>query len=151
MSSICIEDIFSMFLGYIKDYDLLRSQTCVTTSFMDEWLRKAYSKPYLRRLFSSLTRNDETLTYELKHVTTEEEDTEFVSDILALGMVVAWLSPIVRSKVNLSQMFSGKEVNFFSQASHTDVLRGVLEDAKLEQRKLIQDRGFITNSYLEET
>jgi hypothetical protein len=151
MSSVYVEDIFSMFLGYIKDNELLQATNSVATDLMNEWLKKSYSKPYVRRLFSSLSCDDEVVTYELKHSTDEDADNDFVTDILALGMVIVWLSPIVRSKVNLSQMFTGKNATFFSQASHLDQLRSVLDDAKYEQRKLIQDRGFIYNSYLEES
>lgn len=152
MTSVYTDDIYSMFLGYVKDNDLLAKKEYIANEFMSEWLKKAYSKPYVRRLFSSISCDDESLHFELKQSSSDENaDNDFVVDILALGMVISWLSPIVRNKVNLSQLFTGKEQKFYSQSAHIEQLRGVLEDATLEQRRLIQDWGYMYNSYLEES
>ena len=151
MSSVACEDIYGKFLGYIKDNRLLTKNYETVETFMFEWLQKSYSKPYVRRLFSSLSYDEEedVLNFELNYSVDEDSDVLFVTDVLCLGMVAAWLSPIVRSRSNLVQFFGGKEQNFYSQASHLDQLRGVLEDVKLEQRNLIRDRGYVFNSYLE--
>jgi hypothetical protein len=85
----------------------------------------------------------------MKFSVDDDTDKDFVVDMLALGMVVAWLSPILRSKVNLAQKFGGSEQKFYSQAAHIAELREVCDDAKIEQRNLIRDRGYIYNSYLE--
>ena len=152
MTSVYTDDIYSMFLGYVKDNDLLVKKEYIANEFMSEWLKKAYSKPYVRRLFSSINCDEESLSFELKQSSSDEDaDNDFVVDIMALGMVISWLSPIVRNKVNLSQLFTGKEQKFYSQSAHIEQLRGVLEDATLEQRRLIQDWGYIYNSYLEES
>lgn len=146
------EDIFSRFLGYITDYNIASMNMDDAYDMMREWLRKAYSKPYLRRLFSSSTLDDEiqTLTYEMDFIVEDEADKDFVSDILAKGMVIEWLQPQVKSKLFTQQMFAGKEQKFFAQANHVSELRGLLEDITLEQRKMIRDRGYINNSYLED-
>lgn len=151
MSSIDSEEIYNAFLGYIRDNSILENDEDVVMEFMADWFKKSYSKPYVRRLFKSLSYSDvaETLEYELKFKTTEDADKDFIVDVLALGMVEAWLSPLIRRTSNLIQMFGGKEQKFYSQASHIEQLRAVYEDAKLEQRKLIMDRGFAFNSYLE--
>lgn len=152
MTSVYTDDIYSMFLGYIKDNDLLAKKEYIANEFMYEWLKKACSKPYVRRLFSSITFDEEKVSYELKKSSSSEDgDNDFVVDILALGMVISWLSPILRSKVNLSQLFTGKEMKYYSQSAHIEQLRGVLEDVTLEQRRLIQDWGYMYNSYLEES
>lgn len=146
------EDIFSSFLGYVTDYNLASIDMQEANDLMCEWLRKAYSKPYLRRLFSSSTLDDEiqTLTFEMAFKYSDDIDLDFVVEILAKGMVVEWLQPQVKSKLMTAQMFGGKEQKFFSQSQHLSELRGLLEDITLEQRKMIRDRGYIDNQYLED-
>ena len=152
MTSINYEDVYAVFLGYIKDNVFLSKKYAVAEAFMKEWLKKAASKPYTRRIFSSLTLSDstESISFELKCPIDDDTDAFFVKDILALGMVVAWLTPEVRNKVNIAQFFGGKEQKFYSQAAHIEQLQALLDDARLEQRKLIRDRGYLFNPYLSE-
>lgn len=146
------EEIFSRFLGYITDYSIASMNIDDAYDMMREWLRKAYSKPYLRRLFSSSVLDDEiqTLTYEMEHQVEDEEDKNFVTEALAKGMVIEWLQPQVKSKLMTQQMFGGKESKFYAQSNQLSELRGLLEDITLEQRKMIRDRGYFYNSYLED-
>lgn len=37
----------------------------------------------------------------------------------------------------------------YAQSNHMAELRGIEEDAELEVRRMIRDRGFISNEYLE--
>lgn len=91
------------------------------------------------------------MDYELKHVINRvDDDFGFVVEIISMGMVVEWLEPQVNSVLNTLQMFSGKEEKFYSQSNHLSELRGLLKDAQLKQRKLIRDRGYISNTYLSE-
>lgn len=120
---------------------------------MRDLLYAAISKPYVMKLFNSLTMTDDVieLKYTLKHtIDKSNEDKYFVVDIIAIGMVIEWLEPQVKSTLNTLQMFSGKEEKFYSQSAHLGELKGLLRDAKVEQRKLIRDRGYISNSYLSE-
>lgn len=144
------DDIFSRFLGCITDYDIVSVNPDDAYSQMREWLRKAYSKPYLNRIFSSSVLDDEiqTLTFEMSFKVNDDSDKEFVIEILSKGMVIEWLQPQVKSKLLTQQMFSGKEQKHFSQAQHISEMRGMLEDTIIEQRKIIRDRGYIYNSYL---
>lgn len=146
------DEIFSSFLGYITDYHLADAGIQEATDMMKEWLHKAYSKPYLRRLFSSALMDDEVemFTYEMDFEVEEDMDKDFVIEVLAKGMMVEWLQPQVKSKLNIAQFFGGKELTYYSQSAHIKELRGMLEDVILEQRKLIRDRGYIYNSYLED-
>ena len=149
MTSVSCETIYEMFLGNIRDNKLLSGEYSTAETFMQEWLKKAISKPYVRRLFSTLTMDEDSLSFDLKHAVNEEADADFIVEVLAQGMVIAWLYPKVYSGTNIAQMFGGKEQKFYSQATHLAELRGLLEDVIISQRKLIQDRGFISNPYLE--
>lgn len=151
MTSIDYDDIFSFFLGEIdSDASLLSLSREDLEELEKEYLRKAASKPTVRRMFSIFLFDEEekSISYEMKIPDDEESDKTFVMNVLGKGMMIEWMSPIVRSKKNLSQMFSGKEQNFYSQANHISAVMSMLEDAKLEQYKLISDRSSALNSYL---
>jgi len=69
-------------------------------------------------------------------------------EVIATGMVVEWVTPQVNSVINTQQMFSGKEVNFYSQANHLAELQNLLKLSSSTLRKLIRDRGYYVNSYI---
>lgn len=146
------EDIFSSFLGYVNDYNIASADTQTVYDNMNEWLNKAFSKPYLRRLFSSAVMDNEvqTFTFEMDYQVDDDSDKDFVKDILAKGMVVEWLQPQVKNRSLVAQFFGTKDQKYYSQSQHISELRGLLEDVTIEQRKMIRDRGYINNSYLEE-
>ena len=152
MTSINYDSIYSMCLGEIDDPELIAQDEDTIYEFLNEWLHKSLSKPYVRRLFSSITLDDEaeTMTYEMANATDESSDNDFLLDLLGKAMMIEWLSPQVRSKVNIAQMFSNSDQKFYSQSSHLSELRGMLEDAELSVRKMIRDRGYIYNTYLDE-
>lgn len=151
MTSLSYEDIFSNFLGYITDYDFAHLNDDDAYTLMSEYLQKAISKTYIRRLFSSVNMDNEIqeINFEVSHPTEESEDLFFIQTILAKGMVVEWLEPQVKKTSLIHQhITSSKESKFYSQAMHLSEIRSLLEDTKIEIRKLIRDRGYIYNSYL---
>lgn len=150
MTSIDYNMIFESFLGNITDYDFANLTMSDSFNIMTEYLHKALAEAYLKRIFSSLTLDDETqvLSYELVQVVDEDNDKEFVIDIIAKWMVYEWLHKEVRSKNLTAQFFGGKEATFYSQANHISELRGMMDDVYKEARFAIQDRLYINNSYL---
>lgn len=144
------EDIFSSFLGYVTDYDFVSMSNQDVNDEMTELLRKAASKPYIRRLFSTSNFDNDVqmITLDMEFKTDDESDSDFIIDVLALGMIVEWLRPQVNNKLITMQMFGGKEQKFYSQSQHISELRGLFDDAKNNQRKIIRDRGYIYNQYL---
>ena len=152
MASLSYDEIFSDFLGSVTDYDLASSDIDDMYGLMTEYLHKALSLSYVRRLFSSVSLDDtvQMFSFEINNSVDNDADIDFVKYILSKGMVVEWLKPQVRSKLNIAQFFGGKEQKWFSQAQHLSELRGLLEDTQLEMRKAIRDRGYIYNPYLKE-
>ena len=152
MASLSYDEIFSDFLGSVTDYDLASMGVDDMYGLMTEYLHKTLSQSYVRRLFSSINADDlvQNLTFELSNPVDDSADIDFIRYILSKGIVVEWLKPQVRSKLNIAQMFGGKEQKFYSQSNHLSELRGLLEDTKLEMRKAIRDRGYIYNPYLKE-
>lgn len=151
MTSLSYNEIFSYFLGSVTDYHLAELDTSDAYIMMTEYLRKSLAKSYIRRLFSTVTMDDEiqTLTFEMSIVVDEDGDEEFIKHILSKSMIVEWLEPQVRSHNNTLQAFTSKEAKWFSQSNHLSELRALLEDTKIEVRKSIRDRGYIYNPYLE--
>ena len=151
MASLSYDEIFSDFLGSVTDYDLASVNIDDMYGLMTEYLHKTLSQSYVRRLFSSVSFDDvvQNFTFEMNNSVDDAADIDFTKYILSRGMVVEWLKPQVRSKVNIAQFFGGKEQKYYSQSQHLSELRGLLEDTQLEMRKAIRDRGYIYNPYLE--
>ena len=152
MASLSYDEIFSDFLGSVTDYDLASIDIDDMYGLMTEYLHKALSLSYVRRLFISVSLDDtiQEITFDIATPVDENADIDFIKYILSKGMVIEWLKPLVRSKLNIAQFFGGKEQKWFSQAQHISELRGLLEDTQLEMRKAIRDRGYIYNPYLKE-
>lgn len=152
MASLSYDEIFSDFLGSVTDYGLASVDIDDMYGLMTEYLHKTLSLSYVRRLFLSISLDDtiQEFTFELINTVDDDADIDFIKSILSKGMVVEWLKPQVRSKLNVAQMFGGKEQKFYAQSNHLSELRGLLEDTQLEMRKAIRDRGYIYNPYLKE-
>ena len=152
MASLSYDEIFSDFLGSVTDYGLASIDVSDMYGLMTEYLHKALSLSYIRRLFSSISLDDtvQEIDFEVANKVDDDADVDFIKYILSKGMVVEWLKPQVRSKLNIAQFFGGKEQKYYSQSNHLSELRGLLEDTQLELRKAVRDRGYIYNPYLKE-
>jgi hypothetical protein len=153
MTSLSYDEVFDDFLGRVADYDFSIMDESTANYLMSEYLQKVLARPYIRRLFSSVSADKEIhlIQFEVAEKVDDDADLEFVKTILSKGMVVEWLEPQVKNKVNISQFFGGKEQKFYSQSNHIAELRGLLEDTERELRGEIRDRGYIYNPYLENT
>ena len=150
MASISYEEIFSSFLGNVTDYNLASLSPTDAFEIMSEYLHKSVADPYMYRLFSEYSLDDEgqVLSYTLSNSVNDETDKEFVINALAKWMVYEWLNKQVQSVVNITQMFSNKEQKYYSQAQHITELRGLRDDAMKAARFYIQNAGYVRNSYL---
>lgn len=144
------DDLYSSFLGKVTDYNFASIAEDDVYELMFGYLKSAISQPYVRRLFSSITMDDEIMemTFTLKDSIDEVSDKYFIIEVLSRGMVIAWLEPQVKSVTNLSQMFGGKEQKWFSQAQHLAELKDLLATSKSEQRRIICDHGYANNAYV---
>ena len=151
MASLSYDVIFSNFLGNITDPVLAAQAESLANEIMVEYLHKAVSAVYVRRLFSSITLDDEiqTLTFTMKKVVDEAADNDFVSAMLGKSMAVQWISPQVQSKVNMAQMFTGSTKKFYSQSNHISELRALKSDMEKDLQSYILTRGSFYNGYVE--
>ena len=151
MTSLKYDDIFSSFLGDVTDYNLVNLNITDATELMTEYLHKALSESYVRRLFSSVELADDvqTLFFEMKRTGDEVADIEFVTHMLGKWMTYEWIHNQVRSVLNTSQFFGGAEQKMFSQAQHLSELKELQEQIYSEARNYIRDKGYIDNTYLD--
>ncbi len=158
MSTITYNEVYSSFFRKVEAYDLLREdlEEAQKTDLLHEWLIQAISDPYVRRLFNSLELVDDdeeneitdSVVYEMAESVDDSSDKLFTIEVLAYGVMIAWLSPKVNSLINIIQFIGTADEKYYSQAPHLQQLRGLLEDAENHQRKLIRDRGYIWNEYI---
>lgn len=146
------DELYSRFYLRVEDYNIVGLEEKVVTNMMNGWIKSTLSKPYVRRLFDELDFDEDIgeLEYEMKLPVSEEEDKDFVEEVIALGMVVEWLSPKYHSTLLTSQMFSNSDQKYYSQANHMTELKDMYHRAQNNLRKLIRDRGYIYNGYLVE-
>lgn len=151
--TISYENIYNRFLQKVDDIEFLRLDRNTAYEKMKGWLTTALSVPYTRRLFSSLVKNDEIMELEcsLKHPVDDNYDADFIEEALALGMLIEFLEPKVHTTTLLERGLFGKEQKLYSAANHLAQMRGILSDAKSTQRRIIMDRGYINNDYLDKT
>ena len=150
MTSTSYDAVFDKFIGSVTDFDLTSMDTSDAYSLMTEYLHKALSEVYLRRLFETVDADDDVqvLSFAMKIETDEDADLEFATSAIAKWMVYEWLHNQVNSKTNTMQLLAGKEQKFYSQSNHVAELRALQDDAFKEARLFITDRGITYNSYL---
>lgn len=169
-SQIYYKEVYSQFFLKIEGYDIFDKNISdeYREALLCSWLHSSIGKPYVNRLFSTVTLSDPyqdedpdtgelidvdgMIEYELNNVIDEDfGDKQFVIEVLAYGMALCWLEPKIYSLTNIAQMFSTSDERFFSQSSHLSELRNLRDDLINHQRSLIRDRGYSNNSYINGT
>ena len=142
--------LFSRVLNKINDPKELSLNENDLLEIYTERLHSVVGKPRVRRLFSALTLDDEIqeITFTLNNSVDEESDTDFVLEVLSLGMVIEWLQPQVDSVIHTSVMIGGKEEKKLLD-NHKNMIDR-LDSMKKEQNKMIRDYGYMYNSYIKE-
>ena len=143
--------LFSRVLNKINDPKELSLDESDLLEIYTERLHSVVGKPRVRRLFSSLSLDDEIqeMTFTLNNSVDEESDKDFVLEILSLGMAIEWLQPQVDSVSHTSVMIGGKEEKRVLD-NHKNMIDR-LNSMKKEQNKMIRDYGYMYNSYIKES
>lgn len=140
--------LFSRVLNKINDPKELQLNTDDLLEIYTERLHSVVGKPRVRRLFSTISLDDEIqeMTFTLNNSVDEESDTDFVLEVLSLGMAIEWLQPQVDSVIHTSVMIGGKEEKKLLD-NHKNMIDR-LDSMKKEQNKMIRDYGYMYNSYI---
>ena len=143
--------LFSRVLNKINDPKELSLDESDLFEIYTERLHSVVGKPRVRRLFSSISLDDEIqeMTFTLNNSVDEESDKDFVLEILSLGMAIEWLQPQVDSVIHTSVMIGGKEEKKLLD-NHKNMIDR-LDSMKKEQNKIIRDYGYMYNSYIKES
>ena len=143
--------LFSRVLNKINDQKELSLDENDLLEIYTERLHSVVGKPSVRRLFSSISLDDEIqeMTFTLNNSVDEESDKDFVLEILSLGMAIEWLQPQVDSVIHTSVMIGGKEEKKLLD-NHKNMIER-LDSMKKEQNKMIRDYGYMYNSYIKES
>lgn len=162
MSSISFSEIYSSFFTKIEGYDLFDPNLSEETrnEFLCNYLHSALSDRYVSQLFESLTVTDSVVDdnevvddgivdYTLKYVTNDFSDSEFVKEMLAYGMALAWVTPKVNSLTNIQMLVGTAQDKFYSQKNHLDGLMSLRDSLENKRNNLIAMRGFVNNTYLD--
>ena len=140
--------LFSRVLNKINDPKELSLDENDLLEIYTERLHSVVGKPRVRRLFSTLSLDDELqeMTFTLNNSVDEDSDTDFVLEVLSLGMAIEWLQPQVDSVIHTSVMIGGKEEKKLLD-NHKNMIDR-LDNMKREQNKMIRDYGYMYNSYI---
>ena len=140
--------LFSRVLNKINDPKELSLDESDLLEIYTERLHSVVGKPRVRRLFSTLSLDDELqeMTFTLNNSVDEDSDTDFVLEVLSLGMAIEWLQPQVDSVIHTSVMIGGKEEKKLLD-NHKNMIDR-LDSMKREQNKMIRDYGYMYNSYI---
>ncbi len=153
MATLKYEKIFNLFLGSVRDYEFASLDEISRNECLVEWLHDSVANTYVNHIFGAIELDDDlqTITYELERPSKNENiDTDYICSILAKQMVFQWLSPKLNTTTSLDQAFlTGSDSKFYAQANHIQSMLDVSEKADIEVRRLIRDRGYISNSYLD--
>lgn len=144
MASSEFDEIYSRFYLRVKDYEISGLKESLVKEMLNGYLRSTLSKPMVRRLFSTVSMDEdiEEIDYELRNSLDEDSDKNFVEEVLATGMVVGWLDPRYHSTLLTSQFFSNSEQKFYAQSTQMNELKSMYQKAQTDLRKLIRDYGY---------
>ena len=111
MPSIKYEAIYKRALTRINDLELATYTQDDFYEYLKEWLHTTSSAPLLRKKFSKYSLDDElmTLTFELNNSVDEDYDKNFVTSILAKGVIINYFPSKLEHSANLAVMIGGKE------------------------------------------
>lgn len=142
------EKIFSRTMGRINDPKELSLDESDLVEIYTERLHNIIGNPRVRRLFSSLSLDDEIqqMEFTLNNSVDETSDVDFIAGILVLGMTIEWLQPQVDSIIHTSVMIGGKEEKKLLD-NHKNMIDR-LDSMKIELNKRIRDYGYMYNSYI---
>lgn len=142
------ETVFSRTRGRINDPKELSLNENDLLEIYTERLHNVIGNPRVRRLFSSLSLDDEIqqISFELNNSVDTVSDEDFVADLIILGMTIEWLQPQIDSILHTSVMIGGKEEKKLLD-NHKNMIER-LDSMKKELHKMIRDYGYMYNSYI---
>ena len=130
--------VYNRFLNKCSDFNLADLDDYTLNEMMKDWLDSAIIRT---RTSSDLSaRDDEAEEFEND---LSEQDIE----LLAMGMIIAWLDQRIQSTEYTNLFVAGKEEKFYSPSSQLTELRNLRADVLREMQQLHCYNTYLTNSY----
>lgn len=135
------EIVYNRFVQKITDFNILDLDDYSLDNMLDGWLKSAIVRT--RKCEHDLSlRDDETQEF-------AEDLSDLEIELLALGMVDSWVTPMINSTELTLQFLGGKEEKFYSQSQHLAVLQDIKKDNSLEMNRLHNYYTYTNNSYFD--
>lgn len=135
------EAIYERFLSKITDFNLAEIDDYSFDKMALGWLNSAVVR--MRKCQSDLSlRDNDTQEFEA-----DLSDLEI--ELLALGMVDAWVTPMLNSTELTLQFIGGKEEKVYSQSQQLAELRNLKKENSLEMNRLHNYYTYTNNSYFD--
>ena len=135
------EIVYNRFIQKITDFNILDLDDYSLDNMLDGWLRSAIVRT--RKCEHDLSQRDD----EAQEFAEDLSDLEI--ELLALGMVDSWVTPMINSTELTLQFLGGKEEKFYSQSQHLAVLQDIKKDNSLEMNRLHNYYTYTNNSYFD--
>lgn len=132
------EKVYGRFLNKCTDFNLADLDDHTLNEMMKDWLDSAVIRT---RTSSDLSaRDDENEAFEND---LSSQDVE----LLAMGMILAWLDQRIQSTEYTSLFVGGKEEKFYAPSNQLAELRNLRADIVREMQQLHCYNTYLTNSY----
>ena len=135
------EKIYNRFLQKISDFNLAEVDDYSFDEMINGWLNSAVIR--VRKCQHDLSKRDD----ELQEF--EEDLSDLEIELLALGMVDAWVTPMLNSTELTLQFIGGKEEKYYSQSQMLSELRNLKKENSLEMNRLHNYYTYTNNSYFD--
>ena len=135
------EKIYNRFLQKISDFNLAEVDDYSFDEMLNGWLNSAVIR--VRKCQHDLSKRDD----ELQEF--EEDLSDLEIELLALGMVDAWVTPMLNSTELTLQFIGGKEEKYYSQSQMLSELRNLKKENSLEMNRLHNYYTYTNNSYFD--
>ena len=135
------EKVYNRFLQKISDFNLAEADDYSFDEMMNGWLNSAAIR--VRKCQHDLSKRDD----ELQEF--EEDLSDLEIELLALGMVDAWVTPMLNSTELTLQFIGGKEEKYYSQSQMLSELRNLKKENSLEMNRLHNYYTYTNNSYFD--
>lgn len=139
-------EIYESFLSRVKDPSLLAMSQRDRKSILGDFMRRGLARPEVRKLFSSISRDDDfqEITYSLKtKIGSGDSDSEdaFVQEVIVQAMAIEWMRPQVDNSVTLSPyIVGGKEEKALKNTLSTNLAQ--LKRNEVQLKRFIRDHGY---------
>ena len=135
------EKVYNRFSQKITDFNLVELDDYSLDEMLLGWLNSSIVR--MRKCQHDLSLRDDS------EMMFQENLSDLEVEVLAMGMLDAWLSQYFNSTENVLQFFGGKEEKYYSQAGHMSELRALKEQNLLEMNRLHNYYTYTNNSYFD--